>query len=255
VQFEDNMAMTVGELSRISGVTVRTLHHYDEIGLVVPSQRTSANYRLYSDEDVLRLQQVLVFRELGISLDEIAGLLDDATHANRADLLRRHRDALAEKRGKLDAMLAAVDHAIDVLEKGTQMMTSDDFKKMFDGFDPAEYEEEAQQRWGNTDAYKESNRRVKNYGKGEWEQIGKEAAAINTRFIELMREGAAPSDPRVQAVVEEHRAHISKWFYDCTKQIHRGLGEMYVADPRFTKNIDKAGAGLAKFMSDAIAAS
>ncbi len=249
------MAMTVGELSRISGVTVRTLHHYDEIGLVVPSQRTNANYRLYSDEDVLRLQQVLVFRELGMPLDEIAGVLDDATNANRAELLRRHREALVEKRGKLDAMLVAVDHAIDVLEKGTPMMTSDDFKKMFDGFDPAEYEQEAEQRWGNTDAYKESQRRVKSYGKAEWEQIGKEAAAINTRFLELMREGAAPTDPRVQAVVEDHRAHISRWFYECSKQIHKGLGQLYVGDPRFTKNIDKAGPGLAQFMSDAIAAS
>jgi MerR family transcriptional regulator, thiopeptide resistance regulator len=249
------MAMTVGELSRISGVTVRTLHHYDEIGLVVPSQRTNANYRLYSDEDVLRLQQVLVFRELGMPLDEIAGVLDEATHANRAELLRRHRAALVEKRGKLDAMLASVDHAIDVLEKGTQMMTSEDFKKMFDGFDPAEHEQEAEERWGNTDAYKESQRRVKTYGKAEWEQIGKEAHAINTRFLDLMRENAAPADPRVQAVVEDHRKHISRWFYECSKEIHKGLGAMYVGDPRFTKNIDKAGAGLAQFMSDAIAAS
>lgn len=249
------MAITVGELSRISGVTVRTLHHYDEIGLVVPSQRTTANYRLYSDDDVLRLQQVLVFRELGMPLDEIAGVLDDATVANRADLLRRHRDALAEKRGKLDAMLAAVDHAIEVLEKGTPVMTSEDFEKMFDGFDPAEHEQEAEQRWGTTDAYKESQRRVKQYGPREWQAIKDESAAINARLLELMRAGAAPTDPRVQAAVEEHRLHIWKWFYDCSKDIHRGLGEMYVADPRFTKNIDKAGAGLAKFLSEAIAAS
>lgn len=251
--------MTVGELSRISGVTVRTLHHYDEIGLVVPSQRTSANYRLYSDDDVLRLQQVLVFRELGMPLDEIAGVLDDATNANRAELLRRHRDALVEKRGKLDAMLAAVDHAIDILEKGTPemtpKMTNDDFKKMFDGFDPAEHEQEAEERWGNTDAYKESQRRVKSYGPREWQQIKDEAAAINTRLLELMREGAPPTDPRVQAAVEDHRLHISKWFYDCSKEIHRGLGAMYVADERFTKNLDKAGPGFAKYLSDAIAAS
>jgi DNA-binding transcriptional MerR regulator len=255
VRFEDTMAMTVGELSRISGVTVRTLHHYDEIGLVVPSQRTSANYRLYSDDDVLRLQQVLVFRELGMPLDEIAGVLDDATNANRAELLRRHREALVEKRGKLDAMLTAVDHAIDVLEKGTPMMTSDDFKKMFDGFDPAEHEQEVEQRWGNTDAYKESQRRVKSYGPREWQQMKDEAASINARLLDLMRAGVAASDPRVQSAVEDHRLHISKWFYDCTKEIHRGLGQMYVADERFTKNLDKAGAGFAKYLSDAIAAS
>lgn len=268
------MAMTVGELARISRVTVRTLHHYDEIGLVVPSERTAAGYRLYTDEDVLRLQQVLVFRELGLSLPEIASALDEATHGNRAELLRRHRAALAERRGKIDAMLAAVDHAIDVLEKGTQSMTSNDFQKMFDGFDPAQYEDEARERWGDTDAYAQSQRRTSSYGPAEWETIRAEAAAIYARFAALKTEGAAPTDPRVQAAVADHRAHISRWFYECTKEIHHGLGQMYVADPRFTKNIDKfeeprtrstaaggaevddrAGEGLAQFMSDAIAAS
>lgn len=251
------MAMTVGELARISGVTVRTLHHYDEIGLVVPSERTAAGYRLYADEDVLRLQQVLVFRELGLSLPEIASALDEATHGNRAELLRRHRAALAERRGTIDAMLAAVDHAIDVLEKGTQTMTmtSTDFQKMFDGFDPDQYEDEARERWGDTAAYAQSQRRTASYGPAEWEKIRAEAAAIYARFAALKTAGAAPTDPRVQVAVADHRAHISRWFYDCTREIHHGLGQMYVADPRFTKNIDRAGEGLAEFISDAIAAS
>lgn len=249
------MAMTVGELSRISGVTVRTLHHYDEVGLVVPSQRTSANYRLYSDEDVLCLQQVLVLRELGLPLDEIARVLADPSHGSRADLLRRHREALVAKRGKLEAMLAAVDHAIDVLEKGEPMMTSDDLAKMFDGFDPARYEAEAEQRWGDTAAYQDSRRRTKSYGPREWQAIKDEAAAIYARLVELMRAGAPPTDARVQAAVEDHRAHLSRWFYDCTKELHRGLGQMYVGDPRFEQNLDRAGAGLAQFLSEAIEAS
>lgn len=248
------MAITVGELSRLSGVTVRTLHHYDEIGLIRPSQRTAAGYRLYSDEDVLRLHQVLVLRELGLSLPDIARALDEDTGGDRAALLRRHRAALAERRGQLDQMLAAVDRALTALEKGTQTMTPEDFQKMFDGFDPAAYEAEAKQRWGDTDAYKESQRRTRGYGKAEWEQIARESAAIYARLAELMREGAAPSDPRVRAAVEEHRAHISRWFYDCSPELHRGLAEMYVADPRFTKNIDKAAPGLARFLSDAIRA-
>jgi MerR family transcriptional regulator, thiopeptide resistance regulator len=248
------MSMTVGELSKVSGVTVRTLHHYDEIGLVVPSERDANNYRRYSSEDALRLQQVLVLRELGIPLDEIAAVLDDATAGNRAELLRRHRAALAERRGKLDTMLAAVDHAIEVLEKGTTTMTNEDMKKLFDGFDPAEHEAEAEARWGDTDAYKESQRRVKRYGKAEWEALGAEAAAINARLVELMRAGTPVTDPRVQAAVEDHRAHISKWFYECSVEMHRALGAMYVADPRFTKNIDKAAPGLAQYLSDAIAA-
>ena len=247
------MAITVGELSRISGVTVRTLHHYDEIGLLRPSGRTASGYRLYDDDDVLRLQEILVLRELEIPLDDIAAALADT--ANRAVLLRRHRAALAAKRGKLDAMLAAVDHALVALEKGKPTMTSEDFKNLFDGFDPAEYEQEAEQRWGNTPAYQESQRRVKSYGKPEWEALGKEAAAINDRLVALMREGAPPTDPRVQAAVADHRGHITKWFYDCSRDMHRALGEMYIADPRFTKNIDKAAPGLAQYLAEAIRAS
>jgi DNA-binding transcriptional MerR regulator len=243
------MPFTVGELSRLTGVTVRALHHYDEVGLVRPSQRSAAGYRLYDDDDVLRLQQVLVFRELGVGLEEIAAVLDGA---DRVELLRKHRSMLAAKRDRLDAMLAAVDAAIGM--KG-HAMQPDDVKTMFDGFDPAQYEDEARQKWGHTDAYKESARRTKQYGKAEWEMIRGEAHAIYTRLAELMRGGAAPGDPGVQREVLAHRAHIDRWFYPCSNEIHHGLGEMYVADPRFTANLDKYGTGFAQFLRDAIVAS
>ena len=184
---EDHMAFTVGELSRLTGVTVRALHHYDEIGLVRPSQRSAAGYRIYSDGDVLRLQQVLVFRELGVPLDAIGTAIDEAS--DRAALLRKHRRELAEKRTRIDAMLAAVDAALGALEKGKTMQPVD-VKKMFDGFNPEDYEEEARQRWGHTDAYKESARRTKQYGKPEWEAIRRESEAIYARLAELMTGGA-----------------------------------------------------------------
>lgn len=246
------MAFTVGELSRLTGVTVRALHHYDEIGLVRPSQRSAAGYRLYDDTDVLRLQQVLVLRELGVPLDQIAAAIDDA--ADRAALLRTHRAALAEKRVRLDALLAAVDTALEVLERGKQM-TPEDFKTMFDGFDPAVHEDEVQERWGKTDAYRESARRTRQYGKAEWQAIRDESTEIYARLAALWKGGAAASDPAVQAAVEDHRRHIERWFYPCSAQMHRGLGEMYVADPRFTATFDRqAGAGFAGFFRDAIAA-
>lgn len=248
------MAFTVGELSKLTGVTVRALHHYDEIGLVRPSQRSAAGYRLYDEADALRLQQVLVLRELGVPLDEIGAAIDAAT--DRAALLRKHRAQLAEKRGRLDAMLTAVDAALEVLERGKQTMTPDDWKTMFDGFDPAQYEAEAEERWGKTDAYQESARRTRQYGKAEWEEIRRESEAIYARLGQLMRQGAAASDPAVQTAVEDHRRHIDRWFYPCSSQMHKGLGEMYVADPRFTANLDKkAGEGFARFLRDAIAAS
>ena len=202
------MAFTVGELSRLTGLTVRALHHYDEIGLVRPSQRTAAGYRLYDEADALRLQQVVVLRELGVPLDQIGAAIDAS--ADRAALLRRHRAALVDKRGRLDRMLAAVDAALEVLEKGTTTMQPEDFKAMFDGFNPEDYEEEARAKWGETPAYKEAARRTRQYGKPEWEAIHRESDAINARLRELMQQGAAASDPAVQRAVEKHRLHIDR---------------------------------------------
>jgi DNA-binding transcriptional MerR regulator len=238
----------------LTGVTVRALHHYDEVGLLRPSQRTAAGYRLYDERDVLRLQQVLVLRELGVPLDEIGPAIDAA--ADRAALLRKHRAQLAENRTRIDAMLAAVDAALGVLERGNPQMQPDDFKAMFDGFNPADYEQEVRERWGATEAYTESARRTRQYGKPEWEAIRNESEEIYARLGQLMQQGAAAHDPAVQAAVDDHRKHLERWFYPCSSQMHKGLGEMFVADPRFTASLDKkAGPGFAQFFRDAIAAS
>lgn len=252
------MPFTVGELARLTGATVRALHHYDEIGLVRPSQRTAAGYRLYADADVLRLHQVMLFRELGLPLDEIAAAIRDV--AGQRELLARHREVLAGKRARLDAMLAAVDARLATFEKGPVMsepreLSADEVKSLFDGFDPAQYEEEAQQRWGHTDAYKESARRTKQYGAAEWAQYKREADANNARLVALMRAGAAPGDPEVQAAVTEHRLLIDRWFSPCSVAMHQALGAMYMADARFTATYERIATGFAQFLSDAISAS
>jgi DNA-binding transcriptional MerR regulator len=246
------MAFTVGELARLTGITVRALHHYDEIGLVVPSQRTAAGYRLYDDADVIRLQQVLLFRELGLPLDEIAFAIDQA--GTREELLRKHREALVEKRARIDAMLSALDSALGSFEKG-HLMQDDDVRKLFGDFDPTQYEDEVKQRWGNTDAYKESMRRTKQYGKAEWQQIQGDWGTIYGDMAALMKAGTPVTDPAVQALVEKHRAHIDQWFYPCSVEMHKGLGAMYVQDERFKANLDKVAPGFAQYLSDAIAAS
>jgi MerR family transcriptional regulator, thiopeptide resistance regulator len=246
------MAFTVGELSRLTGVTVRALHHYDEIGLIRPSERTAAGYRLYDDADVLRLHQVLLLRELGVPLDEIAAVIDEA--GSQHELLRRHREVLVTRRVRLDAMLSALDARLAAFEKGIAM-TPDEMKTLFDGFDPSQYDDEVQERWGETDAYKESARRTKNYTKADWERYKQEAQAIGTRLVALMRAGTAVADPAVQAAVEDHRQLITRWFYPCSVAMHKGLGAMYVQDARFTANLDKLAPGYARFLSDAIAAS
>ena len=249
------MPFTVGDLAKLTGITVRTLHHYDEIGLCCPSERSQAGYRLYSDADVHRLQEVLLLRELGLPLEDISSALQEARDpARRAELLRQHREALLAKRTRIDAMVAAVDTALVTLEKG-HAMKPEDVKDMFDGFDHTQYEDEVKERWGNTDAYKESARRTKSYGQAEWQQIKDQWNAIYARLADLMRAGVTVTDARVQELVEQHRAHIDRWFYPCSKEMHKGLGAMYVADPRFAANLDGHGAGFAQYLSDAIAAS
>ena len=246
------MAFTVGELARLTGVTVRALHHYDELGLVRPSQRTASGYRLYSDADVLRLHQVLLLREVGLPLDEIAGALAEA--GSQAELLRRHRELLLARRARLDAMLLTLDARLAAFEKGSPM-SSTEVKSLFDGFDPAQHEAEVQERWGDTEAYRESARRTKRYGKEEWAQYQREDAAISARIVERMRAGAPVEDPAVQAAVEDHRLLIDRWFYPCSVEMHCQLGILYVSDPRFTANLDKIAPGYARYLSEAISSS
>jgi MerR family transcriptional regulator, thiopeptide resistance regulator len=245
------MAFTVGELAKLTGVTVRALHHYDELGLIRPSARSEAGYRLYDPRDVVRLQQLLVYRELGLPLEQIATVLDQ--QGASAEALRVHRAALVEKRARIDAMLEGLDAALR-LEEGKRPMQPDDVKSMFEGFDHSQYEEEAKQKWGATDAYKESARRTKGYGKAEWEQIRRDWDAIYSRLAELMREGAAADDARVKGVAEAHRAHIDRWFYPCSVEMYARLAEMYVGDPRFAASFEKVATGLAQFLHDAIVA-
>lgn len=244
--------LTIGALARLAGVTVRTLHHYDRIGLVVPEERTPAGYRLYRRRAVQRLQEVLFFRELGFPLDEIRRIVGEPTYRREA-ALSRQRDLLAERAAHLHDLIAAVDAALDSERKGTGM-TDEEMLEVFGGFDPSRYEAEAKQRWGDTSAYRESTRRTSRYTRADWEQIRQEGDDINQAFLALMARGIPADSPAAREVVERHRAHISRWFYECSPEIHAGLGQMYAADPRFTESIDRAGAGLAHYMSQAIAA-
>jgi len=249
---DDDTALPVGTIARLAGVTVRTLHHYDAIGLVMPGGRSEAGHRRYRRADVARLQEVLFFRELGLSLEQIREIVGLPTY-HRAEALERHRALLERKMVRLRAMLDAVDAALEAEREGTTM-SQEEMLEVFGDFDPAQYAAETRQRWGDTEAYRESSRRTARYGKADWQQIGREADEINQAFIALMEAGVPADSPQARAVAERHRAHISRWFYDCPQEIHRGLGEMYEADPRFTANLDKARPGLAAYMAAAIAA-
>lgn len=243
---------TVGEVAQLAHVSVRALHHYDEIGLLPPARRTEAGYRLYGPAELARLHQVLLFRELGVSLAEIAGLLDEPASERRAALLA-HREGLERRRRRTDAVIRAVDRAIDALERGEAMSETELFEG-FEEFDHAQYAEEAKERWGDTDAYQESQRRMKRYDKADWAAIQAEGEAIMQRFVALMASGASPEGEEALALAEEHRKHIGLRYYDCPPAMHAGLADMYEADPRFGEYFEKYAEGLTGYVATAIRA-
>lgn len=246
------MGYSVGEAAKLTGVTVRTLHHYDQIGLLSPGERTAAGYRRYRDADLERLQQILGYRELGFPLEEIATILADPD-ADAIGHLKRQHGLLRERAERLHKMIEAIEFLMEAEQMGIQLTAEERFE-VFGDFDPDQYAAEAEQRWGGTDAYRESQRRTGSYTKEDWLRIKSEAEQIYRRFAEAMAAGQPADGASAMDLAEQHRAQISRWFYDCSYEIHRGLGEMYVADHRFTENIDRDAPGLAAYVRDAILA-
>jgi MerR family transcriptional regulator, thiopeptide resistance regulator len=242
----------VKEVSRIAGVSIRTLHHYDEIGLLRPSGRTGAGYRLYSDDDLLRLQQIIIGRELGLPLEEIRRFIDDPRFDRKQALLSQ-RDQLQRRARQTEAMLRAIDAALAVLEPGNTGETME-MNRIFDGFDPSKYEEEAKQRWGHTDAYKESKRRTERYTAEDWEKLKADQVAIYSDAFAALKAGKSPGSPEAMDIAERHRQSIDRWFYPCSLAMHSCLADMYENDSRFAENIDRYGEGLTTFLVAAIRA-
>lgn len=246
------MSYSVGEVARLTGVTVRTLHHYDEIGLLVPGERSGAGYRRYGGADLERLQQILIYRELGFPLEEIATILDDPQSDSLSHLRRQHV-LLVSRLERLRTMVDAIEFMMEAQQMGIQLTPQERFD-VFGDFDPDQHSEEAQQRWGGTDAYRQSQRRAASYSKQDWQRIKEESDRVYRGLAEAMTAGLPADSARAMGLAEEHRAQIGRWFYDCSYEIHRGLGEMYVADQRFTDTIDGYGAGLAAYLREAILA-
>ncbi|BBC35559.1 Transcriptional activator TipA [Streptomyces graminofaciens] len=246
------MSYTVGQVAGFAGITVRTLHHYDEIGLLVPSERTHAGHRRYGDADLDRLQQILFYRELGFPLDEVATLLDDP-QADPQTQLRRQYALLTARIEKLRKMAAAVEHAMEARKMGINLTPEEKFE-VFGDKDPEEHAEEAERRWGGTEAYAESQRRAASYTKDDWKRMQAEVASWGERYDALMAVGEPATGQRAMDMAEEHRQHITKWFYECTYEIHQGLAEMYVSDERFKEFYDSMRPGLAEHLREAITA-
>jgi MerR family transcriptional regulator, thiopeptide resistance regulator len=246
------MPYEVGAVARLSGVTVRTLHHYDQIGLLRPSDRTPAGYRWYDDRDLDRLQRILFYRELGFDLDRIKQLVDDGDSGGLAHLRAQHR-LLRDRIARLERMVGAVEKAMEANTMGISL-TPEEKLEVFGDFDPDAYAAEADERWGGTDPYRESQRRAATYTKADWARHKAESEAINARLAAALAAGLPADGPEAMDAVEAHRRFISQWFYSCSPEMHVGLAEMYIADPRFTANYEKVAPGLARYVHDAIVA-
>jgi DNA-binding transcriptional MerR regulator len=245
-------ALTVGQVAERFAMTVRTLHHYDEIGLLRPSRRSAAGYRLYTGCDITRLQHVVVYRRLGFALEDIAVVLDDPG-ADVSAHLRRQRDAVMSRLDELSDLVVAIDRALEAEMSGVRLTRVEQQELFGDGF-KEEYQAEARERWGDTEEWKQSQARAARYTKADWQAIKAEGDAVNDAFVAAKRSGAAPDSPAALAAAEAHGRHIEDRFYDLSPEMHRCLAQMYIADERFTKHYDDLEPGLAQYVHVAISA-
>lgn len=244
------MAYTVQQLAKTVGVSARTLHYYDEIGLLKPSFIKENGYRYYEEKEVLTLHQIIFFKELEFSLQEIIEILNNPTFDALA-VLSDQRTFLQLKKKRIEGVLDAIDTTINSLKGGENIMigstkTITDTQEQIE-----EYKQEAKARWGNTDAYKQSTERFKNATKADHQRIAANWKAIIGAFSDHKKTGTAVTHPDVQQTVDEQFAFMQT-FYDCSYDMFRSIADMYVQDPRFTKTYEDVEPGLAQYVRDSI---
>ena len=243
-------AKTVGAVAALTGVSVRALHHYDHIGLVVPSVRTPSGYRGYTDADIERLHMVLVYRSVGLPLDEIRVLLDDEDTDVVARLQRQHA-LLSEQADRLNDTIKAVEELMNAHRRGIQLSAEEQVEIFGATALREEYAVEAEQRWGDTDAWEQSQQRSAGFTKEDWIEIKADGDALLAELAEAKRAGVAPGTARADDLAARHRASIER-FYDCDDEMARCLVQMYLADDRFTSYYDDVEPGLAQFLHDIV---
>lgn len=240
------MNLSISETAKLAGVSVRTLHYYHEIGLLSPSVVSEdTGYRYYDELALGRLQQILFYRELDFTLKDIIKIMN-APDYKVNDALKKQRELLSLKRDRLDKLI----ELLDVNLKGEKTVSFSEFDMSAIEEAKEKYAKEVERKWGHTDAYAQSKEKTDKYSKEDWAITMSKSEEIMKGFANLV--GTAPESSNVQELVEKWKNFISESYYDCTNEILAGLGQMYVADQRFTENIDKYGVGTAQLMSDAI---
>ena len=238
---------TVGKLASLAGLTVRTLHHYDEIGLLKPTARSDSGYPLYGHDAPLRLQQILFYREMGFPLREIRRILDDPSFDRKA-ALEQHRTNLERRIARLERLLRTVDRTLCALGKKEMAVTDE---QLYEGFQPEDVERikrEASQRYGEAEV-RASENRIKGMSQEAWESLKQESHAVTQTLAELMDRD--PGDAEVQQLIARHHAVIEH-FCEASAERYAGLAQLYVTDPEFRAFYDRYRVGLAGLMSDAM---
>jgi len=240
------MTYTIKDIADLAGVTTRTIRYYDEIGLLSPANTGENRYRYYDQNNLLRLQQILFFRELDVPLKEIARIMS-RPEFDLVSALENHRSALQRKASRLEALMNTLDQTIASV-KGEGFMSDNEF---FEGFDESQYEDEAHERWGDDPKYSESQAKWSSYSKEQKEAIKAEGGRLTVRMVSENSE-ATPDDPDVQAAIGEYHAYLNKYFYTCEISFLRGLADGWVEDPRFAINYERIREGGAAFIREAV---
>ena len=241
--------MHIKEFAKLTGVSVRTLHYYDEIGLLKPSSVDEQNgYRFYDERCLERMQEILFYRELDFPLKDIQAIIFSPDY-DKQIALKEQKHLLTLKKNRLERLITALDGAMKGENFTMNIFDNSEFEAQRE-----QYAKEAKEKWGSTAAYKESAEKTCGYSKEKWNEVNEGMNSLMAEFAACRNSGFAPDCTEVQALVKKWQDYISANFYTCTNEILAGLGEMYTADERFKANIDSHGNGTADYMSEAIIA-
>ena len=244
----DSTLYTVGDVARRFAVTVRTLRHWEALGLLSPAQRSWSNYRLYSAGDCARVQRIIIYRATGMKLIDIKSLLDSGDTA--VEHLKRQRERLVAHRRETDAMIEALDILLEDA-MNDKALTVEEIGKIMGEADFAAHQSEAEERYGDTADWRESRERTASWQSADWRQNAERFHDIERRMIDAIRDGAAPDSERVASLVEEHREALSD-FFPVTPAKHYIMSRGYIHDERFREHYDSQQVGFARWLADAI---
>lgn len=243
------MVYSIKQFAKIAGVSVRTLHYYDEIGLLKPSGIKENGYRYYEESELLKLQQIIFFKELEFSLKDIVRIVH-APDFNTLRALTDQKKLLDLKKARINGLLRTVDKTIEIVKGGGNIMNTNNNTSIADTqAQIEEYKREAKKRWGHTDAYKQSVERTKHWTKDDYKRLAEDGKKFTKELADTMDKGFA--SPEFQALIAKHHKGIET-FYDCSLEMYRSLAQMYVSDSRFKHTYDAFRPGLSAFMQKAI---